>query len=77
MSRPEAEEEGSRTPAEGREAGVDAYLRLKKASFLFLFLLVEQGLILFTVKYQLFLTPSLPKLKIVNLYSPETRTSLK
>ena len=59
MSRPEAEEEGSRTPAEGRKAGVDAYLRLKKASFLFLFLLVEQGLILFTVKYPLFLTPSL------------------
>ena len=48
MSHPEAEEEGSRTPAEGREAGVDdAFLLFKKATFLFLFLILELGLILF------------------------------
>ena len=48
MSHPEAEEEGSETPAVGRKAGVeDAFLRLKKAIFLSLFLLLELGLILF------------------------------
>ena len=48
VSHPEAEEEGSETPAVGRKAGVeDAFLRLKKAIFLSLFLLLELGLILF------------------------------
>ena len=48
MSHPEAEEEGSETPAVGRKAGVeDAFLRLKKAIFRSLFLLLELGLILF------------------------------
>ena len=48
MSHPEAEEEGSETPAVGRKAGVeDPFLRLKKAIFLSLFLLLELGLILF------------------------------
>ena len=48
MSHPEAEEEGSEAPAVGRKAGVeDAFLRLKKAIFLSLFLLLELGLILF------------------------------
>ena len=47
MSHPEAEEEGSETPAVGRKAGVEeAFLRLKKAIFLSLFLLLELGLIL-------------------------------
>ena len=48
MSHPEAEEEGSEAPAAGRKAGVeDAFLRLKKAIFRSLFLLLELGLILF------------------------------
>ena len=47
MSHPEAEEEGSETPAVGRKTGKDAFLRLKMAIFLSLFLLLELGLILF------------------------------